>query len=203
MKGNKCYILIPYFLCQLPDVNHALVNINVVLATDLSNVVQKVSVSRAVRHPRLYLVTYFITYYIVTQHTLVQRADVLTVLSVSLCPSRVTRPLMTHQDSLKNKLETLCQVQFVFVFILYVCVCVCVCRGGGVGLCGANNPPPPPFFFTNSGCSLTFIYFLLPPLSAYLRMMKPQLFLVSSQFSPSAPLSNIRHPCSDGTKNIH
>lgn len=161
MKGNKCYILIPYFLCQLPDVNHALVNINVVLATDLSNVVQKVSVSRAVRHPRLYLVTYFITNDIVTQHTLVQRADVLTVLSVSLCPSRVTRPLMTHQDSLKNKLETLCQVQFVFVFILYVCVCVCVSAGVGGWGCVALTIPPHLLFFlqTLAAVSLSYIFF--------------------------------------------
>lgn len=32
-------------VCQLPDVNHALANINTILGTDLSNIVQKVSSS--------------------------------------------------------------------------------------------------------------------------------------------------------------
>lgn len=34
--------LLVFLVFQLPDVNHALVNVNTVLRTDLSNIVQKV-----------------------------------------------------------------------------------------------------------------------------------------------------------------
>lgn len=43
MTNISRFTLLLFPVCQIPDVNHALANVNTVLKTDLSNIVQKVS----------------------------------------------------------------------------------------------------------------------------------------------------------------
>ncbi len=120
--------MFPLCLFQLPDVNHALANVHTVLRTDLTNIVQKVSLCPAHHLPLVLLVTLFFTHCVLTKHTLIQKTNTFITCSLLLSTSRATRLLMTHQNWLKNKLKTLLQVH------MCVCVCVCVC-GYSVCLC--------------------------------------------------------------------
>ncbi len=69
MNGSKPFnisVITRLSVCQLPDVNHALANVNNLLGTDLSNIVQKVSFCLQLII-LLLLVTFICTHHILTK----------------------------------------------------------------------------------------------------------------------------------------